>query len=85
MACGTVVIVSNVGGNIELIENGINGIIKDPNDSNSFVEEIIALFDNTELRQSLESQAQNTVKKYDWNQVGNLYLNIYESVLDKSK
>jgi len=85
MACGTVVIVSNVGGNIELIENGINGIIKDPNDSNSFVEEIIALFDNTELRQSLENQAQNTVKKYDWNPVGNLYLNIYESVLDKSK
>jgi glycosyltransferase involved in cell wall biosynthesis len=85
MACGTVVIVSNVGGNIELIENGINGIIKDPNDSNSFVEEIIALFDNAELRQSLENQARNTVKKYDWNQVGNLYLNIYESVLDKSK
>ncbi len=85
MACNTVVIASNVGGNTELIENGINGIIKDPNDSNSFVEEIIALFDNTELRQSLENQAQNTVKKYDWNQVGNLYLNIYESVLDKSK
>jgi len=85
MACNTVVIASNVGGNTELIENGINGIIKDPNDSDSFVEEIITLFDNTELRQSLENQAQNTVKKYDWNQVGNLYLNIYESVLDKSK
>ena len=85
MACNTVVIASNVGGNTELIENGINGIIKDPNDSDSFVEEIITLFDNTELRQSLENQAQNTVKKYDWNQVGNLYLNIYESVLGKSK
>ena len=85
MACGTVVIASNVGGNTELIENRINGIIKDPNDSNCFVEEIITLFDNAKLRQSLENQARNTVKKYDWNQVGNLYLNIYESVLDKSK
>ena len=85
MACGTIVIASNVGGNTELIENGINGIIKDPHDSSSFVEEIITLFDNTELRQSLENQAQNTVKKYNWNQVGNIYLNIYESVLDKSK
>ena len=85
MACGTIVITSNVGGNIELIENGINGIIKDPNDSDSFVEEIITLFNNTVLQQSLENQAQNTVKKYDWNQVGNLYLNIYEFVLDKSK
>jgi len=85
MACGTIVITSNVGGNTELIENGINGIIKDSNDSNSFVEEIITLFNNIELRQSLENQAQNTVEKYDWNQVGNLYLNIYEFVLDKSK
>ena len=23
------------------------------------------------------------VKKYDWNHVGNLYLNIYQSILDK--
>jgi len=85
MACSTVVITSNVGGNPELIENGINGIIKDPKDSDSFVEEIIALFDNVELQKSLENQALKTVEKYDWNQVGNLYLNIYESVLDKSK
>ena len=85
MACNTVVIASNVGGNIELIENGINGIIKDPNDSDSFVEQIMILLENTELRQSLENQALNTVEKYDWNQVGNLYMSIYESVLDKSK
>ena len=85
MACGTIVIASNIGGNTELIENRVNGIIKDSNDSDSFVEEIIILFNNTKLRQSLENQAQNTVKKYDWNQIGNLYLNIYEFVLDKSK
>jgi glycosyltransferase involved in cell wall biosynthesis len=77
MACNTVVIASNVGGNTELIENSINGIIKDPKDSDSFVEQIMILLENTELRKSLEN--------YDWNQVGNLYLNIYESVLDKSK
>ena len=85
MACNTVVIASNVGGNTELIENSINGIIKDPKDSDSFVEQIMILLENTELRKSFENQALNTVKKYDWNQVGNLYLNIYESVLDKSK
>jgi len=85
MACNTVVIASNVGGNTELIENSINGIIKDPKDSDSFVEQIMILLENTELRKSLENQALKTVEKYDWNQVGNLYLNIYESVLDKSK
>lgn len=85
MACNTVVIASNVGGNTELIENNINGILKDPKDSDSFTEQIITLINNPELRKSLENQAQNTVKKYDWNQIGNLYLSIYESALDKSK
>jgi len=85
MACKTAIIASAVGGNIELIENGINGMIIDPQDADSFVEQIITLLNNAELKKSLENQALNTVEKYDWNQVGNLYLNIYESILDKSK
>ena len=85
MACKTTIIASNVGGNNELIENSVNGIIIDPQDTDSFVEQITILLNNTELRKSLENQALNTVEKYDWNQVGNIYLSIYESVLDKSK
>lgn len=81
MACNTVVIASNVGGNNELIENGINGIMIDPKDSDSFVEQIISLLKNEELRKSLENHAQETVEKYDWNQVGNLYLNIYKRLI----
>jgi len=85
MACQTAIIVSNVGGNKELVDNGVNGIMIEPKDSDSFVKEIINLVNNTELRKSFENQALNTVKKYDWNQVGNLYLNIYESMLNQSK
>lgn len=85
MACNTIVIASNVGGNTELIKNNTNGIIIDPKDSNSFVKQIITLLNDIELRKSFGNQALKTVEKYDWNPVGNLYLNIYESVLDKSK
>ena len=85
MACNTVVIASNVGGNAELIENNINGILVELKETDSFIEQITTLLNNVELRESLETQALNMVKKYDWNQVGYLYLNIYESVLDKSK
>ena len=85
MACKTAVITSNVGGNGELIENGVNGIILDPQDSDSFVEKIINLLNNKQLRIILVENALKTVKKYDWNQVGNLYLSIYESILGQSK
>ena len=85
MACNTVVIASNVGGNPELIENNVNGILIDLKQIDSFVEQITTLLNNMELRKSLENQALNTVKKYDWSHVGNLYLKIYDSILDKSK
>ena len=85
MACKTAIITSNVGGNVELIENDLNGVLIDSQDTDSFVKQIITLLNNVELRKSLENQALKTVEKYDWNQVGKLYLNIYESVLDKSK
>ncbi len=85
MVCKTAIITSNVGGNNELIKNNVNGIIIDPQDTDSFVQQITNLLNNVELRKSLVDQALNTVEKYDWNQVGNLYLNIYESILNQSK
>jgi len=85
MACQTAIIASNVGGNMELIENKHNGILIDPHDSGLFVKQIIFLFENVEFRNSLINHALKTVEKYDWNNVGNLYLKIYESILDKSK
>ena len=69
--------------NVSIIH--LNGILIDSQDTDSFVKQIITLLNNVELRKSLENQALKTVEKYDWNQVGKLYLNIYESVLDKSK
>lgn len=85
MACKTAIVASNIGGNAELIENGINGILVDSFDVDSFVQQITNLFNNEQFRGILVENALKTVKKYDWNQVGNLYLNIYESILDKTK
>ncbi len=81
MACGTVVIASNVGGNSELIENNVNGITIEPKNIDLFLQQITNLFNNNTLRQSLVEHAFKTVQKYDWNKIGHLYLNIYDSVL----
>ena len=85
MACKTAIIASNVGGNKEIIENGITGILVEPQDIQSFVKEIIYLLNNDQFRESLVNQASKNVEKYDWNHVGNLYLNIYKSILNQSK
>ena len=82
MACKTAIIASDVGGNKELIENNVNGITIKPHNIDSFVEQIMNLFDDEQLRKLLVDNAVKTVEKYSWNKIGNLYLDVYQSVLD---
>ena len=82
MACQTSIIASNVGGNSELIKNNENGILMDIQNSDSLLEQIISLIDNKELRKSFENKSLKFVEKYDWNKIGENYLNIYKSLLD---
>jgi glycosyltransferase involved in cell wall biosynthesis len=85
MACKTAIIASDVGGNKEIIQNGITGILVEAQDIQSFVKEITNLLHDDQLRETLVNQASKNVEKYDWNHVGNLYLNIYKSILNQSK
>jgi len=85
MACKTVVIASKVGGNKELIKNNFNGFLFEFNAIESMVDKIETLFENKSLRQSLANQAFKTVEKYNWQYVGNLYLKIYDFVLNNPK
>lgn len=80
MACNTAIIASDIGGNNELIETGINGILVETHDIDSFVQQITNLINNKQLRQLLVKNAFKTVEKYDWEQIGNLYLKIYKSI-----
>jgi len=82
MACKTVVMASNIGGNKELIKNNFNGFLFELNTIESIIDKIETLFENKSLRQSLTSEAFKTVEKYNWEYVGNLYLKIYDFVIN---
>lgn len=79
MACQTLVIASNVGGNLELIENNENGILVDPLDPKKIVIKIVELLSDKTLQTHLKENASKTVLRYDWDTVGNQYLNLYHN------
>ena len=81
MGCETCIIASNVGGNIEIIENNKTGVLVEPNNAEELVDKISYLLTENEKRSAMAANSFKTVVKYDWKQVGKLYLDIYESLL----
>ena len=82
MGCGTCILASNVGGNVEIIENNKTGVLIEPNNAEKLLEKVSDLLTEDKKRVAMAAQGLKTIVKYDWKQVGKLYLDIYESLLD---
>jgi len=76
LACGKCVIVSNDGGNKEIIRDGENGYLIDIKDVDKISQKIISInFDKTKMK-ALETAKQFSVKK-----MAKEYSHLYESIL----
>ena len=85
MGCGTCVIASNVGGNSEVIENDITGVLIKPNSHEELLDKISYLLKNNEKRSKIANAGLKAVEKYSWKRVGQLYLDVYESLIESEK
>jgi len=82
MACKTPVIATNIGGNMELFENNITGILIEPENPKELLKEIISLLNNPTKLEQISKSAFEQVQKYDWSNIGKKYLNLYEKLLN---
>ena len=82
MACKTPVIASDLGGNLELLDDKKTGILVDPKNSDLILENISKLLTCPELSTLISNSAFERVQKYDWGIIGKQYLKIYESLLE---
>ena len=81
MACKTPIIATSVGGNKEILEHDKSGVLVGT-DAAEILREILDLMADKDKRDRISQEAFNEVQKYDWLHVGNLYLKIYESLLE---
>ena len=84
MACQTLVITTRVGGNIELIQDESNGILVEPDDSDTLLSKILQYVSDNTARNNITTRAIISAKQYNWETVGKLYLTLYESLLNGS-
>jgi glycosyltransferase involved in cell wall biosynthesis len=82
MAGGLAVVATRVGGTVDVIKDGENGLLFDVGDREGFVQCLAKLMDLKELRGELGKKARKTVEQYfNLNDMANTYLRLYGSLV----
>jgi glycosyltransferase involved in cell wall biosynthesis len=66
MAAGMPVVTTETSGMADVVEDGFNGLLVPPADTESLVEAIERLLRSADLRKRLGQQAQETMQRYTW-------------------
>lgn len=83
MACKTLVVATNIGGNKEIIHDKMTGILVDSNDTSEQILQTIHSFYSDKLDSSkiVDSAFDKVRELYDWSVVGKQYTQLYQSLL----
>ena len=82
MACYKPVIASNVSGFLEVIEDGVSGIIVDKDNIEQYADTMVSLFFDKEKREFLGKNGRLRVEKYyDWDKNVNDMLGVYKELM----
>lgn len=82
MSCGLPVVATDIGGNNEVVNSGVNGFLVPPKSPEVMAEAVVRLLDNVSFRENMGKVARNTIlMHYTWDKVADRTLECYESVI----
>jgi sugar transferase (PEP-CTERM/EpsH1 system associated) len=82
MASGLPVIATAVGGNIELVDNGVNGSLVPVGEAQALAQALALLLQNaTERARQGHNSRQWVCQRFDWERTVNAYLGVYDELL----
>lgn len=86
MAAGKAVLATAVGQVAEIIEDGVNGYLFDPDCSSMLLEKILALVDSPEARRRVGERARLDIEqKWNWHNIANQMITIFDGVLARRR
>jgi glycogen synthase len=83
LACGKPVVATPVGGVPELVEDGTNGILVEPEDSYGLAAAIRLLLGDADLRERFGSAGRIRASRFQWHDMGEGYTKAYEEILQR--
>jgi D-inositol-3-phosphate glycosyltransferase len=80
MACGTPVVASQVGGLAFLVQDGVTGFTVPAEDHDALCEKLGLLLEDDALREKMGRAAAEYAKSYDWKNIADQIVNLYQEV-----
>ena len=82
-ACGKPVVVANVGGLPEVVENGITGFVVEPKNITELADVLNKLILNPELRIAMGKKGrERVIKKYNWDDSIKQMISVYNTLIN---
>lgn len=77
MGCGLPIVASDVGGNNELVEEGVNGYLIDGDDIDGLADKLAGLINDASLRARMGQVSRRKSLQYDWREIMAQYNELY--------
>lgn len=77
MSCSLPVVTTPAGGVVDIVKNGLNGFIVEP-DAVKYAEKMLELIDNPQLRTSMADESRRTAQEFSLKQCAKSYEDLYE-------
>lgn len=88
MASGIPMVASKVRGNVDLIEDGINGFLCDPDDSEDFAKKITLLLNDSQTTERFCEENKERIKNFDQKiiieEIRKIYMDVENSQIERS-
>jgi glycosyltransferase involved in cell wall biosynthesis len=81
MACGVPIVSTRIGGIPDVVEDGKNGLLTNPNDEKSLAEALIFLMENEEIAKKMGEYGEKKVKNYSWEKIADKTEKVYQNLL----
>ena len=86
MSTGKTVLATDVGQVGEIIEDGVNGFLFDPDKNGELRQKIVTLVDSPEARQRVGAQARRDIEqKWNWDNNAKMMIEIFEDALQRRR
>ncbi len=78
MATGMPVVTTETCGMVDVVEHEVNGLLVPPANAEALIEAILRLSESAELRKRLGQAAQETMRRYTWDQIARKVERVFE-------